>query len=76
MLPVINESNYSAVVRASTTKEIQTSITTNSMRGNDVTKSISETLTAEMENIYVPATPLHSLSRISDKNITKNQRIM
>ena len=32
MLPVINESNHSAVVRASTNKEIKTSITTENMR--------------------------------------------
>ena len=42
------------------------------MRGNDVTKSTSETPTVEMENIDVPASPLNNLSRISEENITDN----
>ena len=42
------------------------------MRGNDVTKSTSETPTVEMENIDVPASPLKNLSRISEENITDN----
>ena len=48
MLPIANENNHSAVVRASTNKDIETSIATENMRGNDVTKSTSETPTAEM----------------------------
>ena len=43
------------------------------MRGNDVTNSISETLTAEMENTVVPASPLHKLSMIYEGNITDNR---
>ena len=48
MLPIANENNHSAVVRASANKDIKTSIATENMRGNDVTKSTSETPTAEM----------------------------
>ena len=44
MLPVTNESNHSAAVRPSSDKDIETSIITKNIRGNDVTKSISETL--------------------------------
>ena len=43
------------------------------MRSNDVTKSRSETPTVEMENIDLPASPLHNLSGISDENITDNR---
>ena len=72
MLPIPNENNHSAVVLASKNKDIETSIATESMRGNDVTKTISETPTVEMENIDVPASPLDSLGRISEENIADN----
>ena len=45
MLPIANENNHSAVVRGSTNKDIETSIATENMRGNDVTKTTSETPT-------------------------------
>ena len=45
MLPIANENNHSAVVRGSTNKDIETSIATENMRGNDVTKTTSETTT-------------------------------
>ena len=37
MLPTANGNNHSAVVRASTDKDIETSIATKNMRRNDVT---------------------------------------
>ena len=43
------------------------------MGGNCVTKNISETPTVEIENIDVPASPLHYLSVISEQNITDNR---
>ena len=43
------------------------------MGGNCVTKSILETPTVEIENIDVPASPLHYLSVISEQNITDNR---
>ena len=54
MLQITNENNHSAVVRASTNKDIETSIATENIRGNNVTKTTSETPTVEMENIDVP----------------------
>ena len=73
MLPIANKNNHSAVVWASTNKNIETSIATENMRKNDVTKSTLEIPTAEMENIDVPASPLDNLSRISEENITDNR---
>ena len=73
MLPIANKNNHSAVVWASTNKDIETSIATENMRKNDVTKSTSEIPTVEMENIDVPASPLDNLSRISEENITDNR---
>ena len=67
ILPIANENNHSAVVRASTTKDIETSIASKNLRGNDVTKTTSETPT-EMENIDVPASLLDNLGRISEEN--------
>ena len=43
------------------------------MRGNDVTKSTSETPTVEMESTDVPVSPLDNLSRISEENIIDNR---
>ena len=37
MLPIANGNNHSAVVRASTDTDIETSIATENIRGNDVT---------------------------------------
>ena len=51
MLPIAIENNHSAVVRASTNKDIETSIATENKRGNDVTKTTSETPTVEMETM-------------------------
>ena len=73
MRPTANENNHSAVARASTNKDIETSIATENMRGNDVTKSTSETPTVEMENIDVPASLLDNFGRISEENITDNR---
>ena len=73
MLSVTNESNHTAVVRVSINKEIEISIISENMRGNDVTKSISETPTVEMENTDLPASPLHNLNMISEENITDNR---
>ena len=73
MLPIANENNHSAVVRASTNKGIKTSIATENMRGNDVTKSTSETPAVEMENTDVPASLLDNLGKISEENITDNR---
>ena len=73
MLPIANENNHSAVVRASTNKDIETSIATENLRGNGVTKTASETPTVEMENIDVPASLLDNLGRISEENITDNR---
>ena len=39
MLPIANENNHSAVVQASTNKDIETSTATENMRENDVTKT-------------------------------------
>ena len=63
MLPIANENNHGAVVRASTNKDIETSIVTENMRGNDVTKTTSETSTVEMEIIDVPASLLGNLGK-------------
>ena len=65
MLSFTIKSNHSAVVRTSTSKDIGISIISENMRGNDVSKSISETPTIEMENIDVAASPLHNLNIIS-----------
>ena len=65
MLSFTIESNHSAVVRTSTSKDIGISIISENMRSNNVSKSISETSTIEMENIDVPASPLHNLNIIS-----------
>ena len=73
MLLIANENNHSAVVRASTNKGIKTSIATENMRGNDVTKSTSETPAVEMENTDVPASLLDNLGKISEENITDNR---
>ena len=73
MLQIANENNHSAVVRASTNKDIETSIATENIRGNNVTKTTSETPTVEMENIDVPASPLDNLGRISEEDITDNR---
>ena len=54
MLPVTNENNHSAVVWTSPNKNIEISIISKNMRRNDITKSISEKSTVEMENIDVP----------------------
>ena len=72
MLPIANGNNHSAVVWASTDKDIETSIATENMRGNDVTKTTSETPTVEMENIDVAASLLDNLGKISEENITDN----
>ena len=73
MLPVANENNHSVVVRAWTNKDIKTSTATENMRGNDVTKSTSETPAVEMENTDVPASLLDNLGKISEENITDNR---
>ena len=73
MLPTANGNNHSAVVRASTDKDIETSIATKNMRRNDVTKTTSETPTVEMENIDVAAPLLDNLGKISEENITDNR---
>ena len=73
MRPTANENNHSAVARTSTNKDIETSIATENMRGNDVTKTTSETPTVEMENIDVPASLLDNFGRISEENITDNR---
>ena len=65
MLSFTIESNHSTVVRTSTSKDIGISIISENMRGNDVSKSISETPTIEMENIDIAASPLHNLNIIS-----------
>ena len=49
MLPVTNESNHSAVILTSTNNKIEISIISKNLRRNDITKSISETPTVEME---------------------------
>ena len=54
------------------TKNIKTSIATENLRGNDVTKTPSETPTVEMENTDVPASLLDNMGRISEENITDN----
>ena len=43
------------------------------MRGNDVTKTTSETPTVEMENIDAPASLLDNLGKISKENIIDNR---
>ena len=43
------------------------------MRGNDVTKTTSETPTVEMENIDAPASLLDNLGEISKENIIDNR---
>ena len=73
MLPIANENNHSAVVRGSTNKDIETSIATENMRGNDVTKTTSEAPTVEMESIDAPASPLDNLGKIYEENITDNR---
>ena len=73
MLPIANENNHSAVVRGSTNKDIETSIATENMRGNDVTKTTSEAPTVEMESIDAPAPPLDNLGKIYEENITDNR---
>ena len=73
MLPIANGNNYSAVVRASTNKDIETSITTENMRGNDVTRTTSETPTVGMENIDVPTSLLDNLGKISEESITDDR---
>ena len=72
MLLIANENNHSAVVWASTNKDIETSIATENMRGNPI-KTTSETRTVEMENIDVPASLLDNLGKISEENITGNR---
>ena len=66
MLPIANENNHSAVVRALTNKDIETSNAAENMRGN-------ETPAVEMENIDVPASLLDNLGKISEENITDNR---
>ena len=73
MLLIANEKNHSAVVWASINKDIETSIATENMRGNDAIKTTSETQTVEMENIDVPASFLDNLGKISEENITGNR---
>ena len=70
MLQVTNESNHSAVVRTSINKDIEIFMISKNMARNDVTKSISETLSAEIENIGVIASPLHNWNMIFEENIT------
>ena len=72
MLPIANGNNHSAVVRASTDTDIETSIATENIRGNDVTKTTSETPTDEMEHIDVAASLLDNLGKISEENIIDN----
>ena len=72
-MPVTNESNHSAVVLSSASREFETSITTENMRGNVVTKSRLETPAIEMEDIDVSAPPLHNLSRISEEHIAEDK---
>ena len=72
MLLIANENNHSAVVWASTNKDIETSIATENMRGNAI-KTTSETRTVEMENIDVPASLLDNLGKITEENITDNR---
>ena len=66
MLPIANENNHSAVVRALTNKDIETSNAAENMRRN-------ETPAVEMENIDVPASLLDNLGKISEENITDNR---
>ena len=73
MLPIANENNHSAVVRASTNKDIETSIATENMRGNDITETTLETTTVEIRNTDVPASLLDNLGKISEENITDNR---
>ena len=73
ILPIANQNNHSAVVRASTNKDIETSIATENMRGNDATKTRSETPTAEMEDIDAPAPLPDNLGKISEENSTDNR---
>ena len=70
MLQVTSESNHSAVVRTSTNKDIEIFMTSKNMARNDVTKGISETLSAEIENIGVLASPLLNCNMIYEENIT------
>ena len=72
MLPIANGNNHSAVVRASTDKDIETSIATENIRGNDVTKTTSETPIVEIKNIDVAASLQDNLGKISEENITDN----
>ena len=70
MLQVTNESNHSAVVRTSINKDIEIFMISKNMARNDVTKGISETLSAEIENNGVIASPLHNWNMIFEENIT------
>ena len=70
MLQVTNESNHSAVVRTSINKDIEIFMISKNMARNDVTKGISKTLSAEIENIGVLASPLHNCNMIYEENIT------
>ena len=70
MLQVTNESNHSAVVRTSINKDIEIFMISKNMARNDVTKGISETLSAEIENIGVIASPLYNWNMIFEENIT------
>ena len=70
MLQVTNESNHSAVVRTSINKDIEIFMISKNMARNDVTKGISETPSAEIENIGVIASPLHNWNMIFEENIT------
>lgn len=70
MLPIINDSNHSTVVRTSTNKDIEIFMISKNMARNDVTKGISKTLSAEIENIGVLASPLHNCNMIYEENIT------
>ena len=70
MLQVTNESNHSAVVRTSINKDIEIFMISKNMARNDVTKGISEKLSAEIENIGVLASPLHNCNMIYEENIT------
>ena len=70
MLQVTNESNHSAVVRTSINKDIEIFMISKNMARNDVTKGISETLSAAIENIGVIASPLHNWNMIFEENIT------